>query len=239
MKRVLIAVLCVSSVGGAQAVDPMFFNSFELSTRPVRGAVVITEIMSDPTAVPDAAGEWFELSNVAAPALALEGCVVSNGTTQNLLPAITLARNERVVLARNLDPFANGGLSAGATFTFPLTASGSIRLSCGATLIDETTWTSNESAGRSRGVDDNLEDAIANDDPANWCFATALYNASDKGSPGFLNESCGAGAIAGADGLSITGLMVDPVVLSDAKAERVELRNISSGKPGHPSDSSP
>jgi hypothetical protein len=190
MKRALSLLFCLCSTGVAQAGDFIFFHSFENTTRPVPGSVIVTEIMSKPTAVSDNFGEWIELANLGAQSLDIDGCVVSNGSVQNPLPAFLLMPGGFAVMARNLEASMNGNVVAFASFTFGLTASGTIILSCDGRVIDQTSWVSNELAGSSRSLDPNHFDETQNNNPVNWCFATTLYNAVDKGTPGFNNSVC-------------------------------------------------
>ena len=233
MKHILAIVAGLVAAGPAHAGDLIFFDGFEAVLHPVAGSVVINEIMSNPTAVADNVGEWFELANVSAQTVDLGGCVVGDGTAQNTLPAQSLAAGGAAVVARSTSEIDNGGVQAFAAFTFGLGATGLLSLACDDRLIDQTAWTANESAGQSRGLDPAHANAVDNDDPANWCFATALYNNVDKGSPGAANEACpitgGGGTTPGAGELSITEVMPDPAVLLDIDAEWVELRNTAAG----------
>ncbi len=228
------AVLLLGCLTGlTRASDVLFFHGFEETTPPVAGAIIIQEIMSDPTAVSDAFGEWFELVNVSAQNLPLAGCATSDGTTVSPFPTLALDRGAGTVLARSLDTGSNGNVAASATFAFSLGPSGSIRLLCNGLLIDLTSWVNNESPGRSRALDPDRANALDNDVAANWCFANALYNAVDRGTPGQPNEQCPVtpppGTPPGPGELSISELMIDPASLPDADAEWIELRSTATG----------
>jgi hypothetical protein len=228
----IVAIFLACTVAQANA-DLVFFQGFEDVSRPVRGAVVFSETMSDPTAVSDSLGEWIELANASGQSIGLGGCVVVSDSGSVTLPSMTLASDEFALIVRHGDQGTNGGLSADATFTFALASSGTLQLVCAGVVIDQISWASSEQAGRSRSLHPSRTSALANDDPANWCFATALYNANDKGSPGLANEAC-PGVVEpdpapGPGELSITELMIDPAVLSDTEAEWVELRSTADG----------
>lgn len=175
--------------GNAGAGDFIYFDGFESVTHPVAGALIVSEIMSNPTAVTDDQGEWFELTNVSAQTVDVGGCGVDNGGAPSLLPSHAFGAGTMAVVARNTSIATNGNVSAFAVFTFALAATGSIELTCDGRVIDSVSWPA-ESAGHSRNLDPRHFDAVQNDDPLNWCFSTMLYNALDAGSPNSGNETC-------------------------------------------------
>jgi hypothetical protein len=184
------ALLLCAGLTPAHASDFVFFHGFETSLHPVAGAVIITEIMSNPTAVLDTAGEWFELANVSTQTIDLGGCAVSQNMSQAILPAYALAADAFAVVARSSDYNQNGMVSAFATFSFGLAASGSLSLDCDGRGVDAVTWPG-ESPGHSSNLYPANFNAVDNDDWINnWCFTTTLYNEVDTGSPAAANESC-------------------------------------------------
>lgn len=174
--------------------DFIFFESFETALHPVAGSVVFTEVMSNPVAVGDSAGEWFELSNVSDQTVDLGGCVVSQNAAQDTLPAHALAPGGFAVVARSTDGGTNGNVVAFASFAFSLLSSGSLNLSCDGRVIDAMTW-SNESQGHSLSLYPTHFNAIDNDNTLlNWCFtAQSSYNGTDFGTPNTGNETCASG----------------------------------------------
>ncbi len=79
------------------------------------GAIVINEIMQNPQAVADTAGEWLELYNAGATAIDLNGWELRDAgadhhTIDNGGP-LWLAPGGYMVLGRNADPAANGGVT--------------------------------------------------------------------------------------------------------------------------------
>jgi len=174
--------------------DFIFFESFETALHPVSGSVIVTEVMSNPGAVSDSAGEWFELSNVSDQVVDMGGCIVSQSAAQNTLPAYALAPGAFAVVARSTDGVMNGNVVAFAAFTFGLASSGALNLACDGRLIDAMTWPS-ESPGHSLSLDPTHFNAIENDNTLlNWCFtAQASYNGTDFGTPNTGNETCPPG----------------------------------------------
>ena len=78
------------------------------------GDVLITEFMADPGAVPDALGEWVELTSTVDTAIDLSGwSLVDSGRNRFVMPEGTvLAAGDRLVLGRSADQAENGGLEA-------------------------------------------------------------------------------------------------------------------------------
>ncbi|MCA9694411.1 MAG: lamin tail domain-containing protein [Myxococcales bacterium] len=167
---------------------------------PVAGDLVITEIMSDPSAVTDAEGEWFEV--LATAPVDLNGLEMHKDP-QKLIDApevldaadcLHLEPGERVVFARGLDPLVNGGIDA-ADFVFAFglnNASSGVYLGHGGALVEEVTFVAGPDAGVARSLDPSAN-ASANDDvdAAPWCDAVAPYGDGDLGSPGQENPACG------------------------------------------------
>jgi hypothetical protein len=66
-----------------------------------------------PHDVYDSRGEWVELLNRGDAAAQLGGWRISDGRTENVaLPDLTVGPGERIVLARYVDPYVNGGVEA-------------------------------------------------------------------------------------------------------------------------------
>lgn len=81
-------------------------------------ALRISEVMANPAAVPDNAGEWIELFNAGAAAVNLQGWVLADlDHDAYVIPTdYWLAPGAYVVLARNGDPAANGGVPVQMVF---------------------------------------------------------------------------------------------------------------------------
>ena len=77
------------------------------------GDLLITEVLANPDAVSDTAGEWFEIYNTSANNLDLAGLVIrdegSNSHTVSATHPITIASGAYFVFGRNGDPLVNGG----------------------------------------------------------------------------------------------------------------------------------
>ena len=94
---------------------------------PVEGDIVITELMPDPSAAPDADGEWFEIlvtANVDLNGLELGRDVGDPDLTLEPTECLSMTAGSYVVFAKSDDMGLNGGLpQVDHTFSFSLTNS--------------------------------------------------------------------------------------------------------------------
>jgi hypothetical protein len=166
---------------------------------PQLGDLVITEIMPNPAAVGDTAGEWFEL--LATASVDLHGLELGDDPTapdDTLLPedgdCLAVSAGERVVVARNDVPATNGGLPPVILATFTLTnGSSTLSVGIGGQALDTVTWAAS-TEGAAWTVDPAAEDPAGNDDLTSWCVATDPYGTGvppDLGTPGTQGPACG------------------------------------------------
>jgi hypothetical protein len=184
-----------SSGGGAGGAAPAV-------TPTVAGQIVVTELMHDTNVVSDDFGEWFEIYNPdAATTYDLFGCQIRDSANAHTINAHLLAPPNAF---RTLAIFSTGG-----GFVPDYTYSGikfdndnadSVSIYCGTTLIDRFSYSAAQAAmgGHSFSVDPAHYNSVDNDDPANFCLATTIYNqavsgsnvVSDYGTPGVTNSPC-------------------------------------------------
>lgn len=82
---------------------------------PIAGDLVITELMVDPRAVPDAQGEWVEIANLSEALVELDGCTLTDdGGNRYVFPEDTMLGPSQggiyPVIARETDDTLNGGV---------------------------------------------------------------------------------------------------------------------------------
>jgi hypothetical protein len=216
---------------------------------PEPGDLIITELMPNPSKVPDATGEWIEVA--ARRDVDLHGLTVDR-LGDSVKPALLavpgcgrVLAGALAVLARSSDPGANGELPrVDATFALSLVsgapgAPGDVQLIAGTTVIDSVRWTHSQ-AGKALQLDSGFVDATANDDERLFCDATAPYGAGDLGTPGAENTRCPLAPPAGmcdergtlrairrpaAGQLVITEYMANPFGV-DAEREWFEVTNL-------------
>ncbi len=168
---------------------------------PPVGAIVINEIMANPSAVLDSLGEWFEVINRTASPIDLQGwTIASNGDPSHVIASsVVVPAGGFAVIGRDGDASENGGLienysypSFGSIVLANSTDYLALRDGTGAT-IDSVAWSGTVSAGVSRSLNDANTD---NTDMlgAAWFNSTTLYGNGDKGTPGAANTSVPSGS---------------------------------------------
>jgi hypothetical protein len=162
------------------------------------GDLIITEIMQNPAAVNDDAGEWFEIYNNTGDYANLLGLVFQDdgGNTFTVDSDVVIAAGGYAVLGLNADLAANGGVNLDYVYSGTSLTQGSdeIEIFNGAVSIDRVAWddgvTFPDPNGLSMALDPASLDATANDDGANWCTAQVPYGDGDMGTPGSVNLDC-------------------------------------------------
>ncbi|MBW3571896.1 MAG: lamin tail domain-containing protein [Gemmatimonadetes bacterium] len=154
--------------------------------------LLINELMPNPSAVTDDAGEWVEVHNWGNASADLKGYVIAsnNDAGHTIASSVIVPADGYVVLARNGNSGQNGGVLAHYAYGTAVTLANSadwvaLRAPSGAT-VDSVAWSS-VPTGASRGVADP---AAANTDMggSNWTTQTSLYGSGDKGTPGGRND---------------------------------------------------
>jgi beta-lactamase superfamily II metal-dependent hydrolase len=154
--------------------------------------LVINEVMPNPNAVTDDAGEWIEVHNWGTAAADLRGYVLAgnNDAGHTIASSVVVPAGGYVVLARNGTSAQNGGVSAAYAYGTALTLANSadwvaLRDPAGAT-VDSVAWSS-VPTGASRGVADPSADN-ADAGGANWTTQATTFGAGDRGTPGARND---------------------------------------------------
>jgi hypothetical protein len=159
------------------------------------GELVISELMTNPEAVRDDAGEWFELHNPSADqALDLDGCTLQDGgaAARPLAGSLRIGPGGFAVIARS----EQAGFTPDRIMSFSLANSAdSLALACGGVEIDRVAYGAGFAlvAGASLSLDPSAYDAVRNDAAAAWCAAQLSYGV-DLGTPGASNPDCDAAA---------------------------------------------
>ncbi len=163
------------------------------------GDVVINEIMPDPKAVLDSAGEWFEVYNASAQAIDLNGWTLADAGTEHHKITnggpLWLPAGGYLVLGRNADPRINGGVTVAypyASFSLGNTDDEIILRDGAGTEIDRVAYDGGpafpDPAGASMQlIRPDLDNAVG----ANWRAAALPWpgGAGDLGSPGAVNHT--------------------------------------------------
>ena len=165
------------------------------------GAVLITEIMRDPSAVDDSYGEWFEVYNDGGYDVNLLGFEVSDLGTDGFTVDgdVWIAPGAYAVLIREADGQLNGGVVGDFTWTNTSLSNtdDEVILTFDGVEIDRVEYFDPywpDVSGAAMSLDLSSYDMVLNDDPGSWCPATAAYGDGDLGTPGLANPSCCADA---------------------------------------------
>jgi hypothetical protein len=154
--------------------------------------VILSEVMKNPEALPDAEGEWLELHNAGSQPFDLGGCTLTRDTQQLPLEAGLVIEPDGYLT------FSNGetpGFQADVLYrgiTLPNTGAFGLALTCEGQLVDEVRLdpaTAPNRPGRSLSLSAAALDDASNDLPANWCEGVSAYN-GDLGTPGSENPAC-------------------------------------------------
>lgn len=166
-----------------------------------RGDVLITEIMKDPEALSEAAGEYFEVFNPGAVfGWDLGGCEISSDDDlgHTIVGPVIVAPGGFAVLSRG----ANPGFVPDYDYddiVFDNDADDHLTLNCGLTDIDAVAFSDAagwpDDAGASMNLDPTAFHVIANDEEMAWCSSTLDLGNTDLGTPGTANEQCEPTAI--------------------------------------------
>ncbi|MCK6530045.1 FG-GAP-like repeat-containing protein [Myxococcota bacterium] len=164
---------------------------------PAPGDLVVTEILADPGAVADVRGEWFEVANVSADILELDGvAITTTGGSATITGSVQVPVGGYAVLGRYGNPAQNGGVTPDYVYgNAPSLAEGGDTLTLtapDASVLDTFTWGAGVfTAGTALSLDPSMTDDLANDDAGAWCAATDPFGDGDLGTPGAANPSCG------------------------------------------------
>ncbi len=154
------------------------------------GDLVVSEVLANPGAVADSAGEWFEIYNRSANPFDLSGLVLRDaGSNAHTIETPLLIRaGDYLVLGRNGDRSVNGGYTPDYVYRdFTLAnTSDSIILEWEQQVIFELSYTGGDSFGES-GVSRQLDSLHGPISAGNYSPSepTMLFGAGDLGTPGF------------------------------------------------------
>lgn len=192
------ALLALLAVGPAWAVDP-----------PGQvGDLLITELMTEPTVVPDYYGEWFELYNNSGKLLDLGGLVIQDDDGEELTisssdPKRFLNAGDYLVLGVSTDTSKNGNVTVDIAYdfvNFKLDKTGDeLRVSYGSLTLDEVAWDSAWGFGSSSAASQLSPSVLlewGNDHAVNWCDASTYISPKGVyGTPGAVNVACPTDAV--------------------------------------------
>ncbi len=169
-----------------------------------RGSVLVTEFMKDPSFVSDTSGEWIEFHNPGPGRVNLEGMTLSdNGSNSHTISnsgfGLFVRPGKYLVIGNNTDVTTNGGVPVRygySGFTLANGADAIVLTHPSGQVMDRVDYDDGvlwpDSAGMSISLSPGMENAIANDDPLNWCHSVTLIGGAnpDTGTPRLPNDVC-------------------------------------------------
>ena len=165
---------------------------------PAAGELIITEVMQNPAAVDDSDGEFVEIYNGSDHAISLGGLVLKDDTADDFTIAgeIVLEAGAYYLMCRNDVAEENGGISCDVKYSDFVLANKSdeVELNFEGIVVDRIVYddgaTYPDPSGASMGLSPDHLSATDNDTGGNWCEASTVFGAGDKGTPGVVNDAC-------------------------------------------------
>jgi hypothetical protein len=156
--------------------------------------LVVTEIMLNPAALADSAGEYFEVKNLDAGPVDLAGLVVRDRGANRFTVGTSLivAPGGYVVFVRNAAAAAGHGSYVYGSAMSLGNESDAIILELEGEVLDEVAYdvAFPLAEGRSLALAPSQESAVLNDAPSAWCASSAPLVGGDFGSPGASALDC-------------------------------------------------
>ncbi len=169
-----------------------------------RGSLVITEFMKDPSFVTDSNGEWIEFYNPGGGRVNLEGMTLTDEgsnshTFSNNGLGLFVRPGKYLVVGNNVDVTTNGGVQVRYRYTSYTLGNGAdaiVLTHPSGQVLDRVDYDDGvlwpDMPGMSISLRPGMEDAVANDDPLNWCHASSPIGGGnpDTGTPRQANDPC-------------------------------------------------
>lgn len=161
------------------------------------GDVVINEVMQNPAAVTDAAGEWFELHNATPVPISLDGWKIESGGSESHTIAsggtLVIPAGGFVALGKNGSPATNGGYTPAYVYPTISLGNGSdvLVIRENGIAIDSVAWDDGATFPDPDGGSMELIDPLSDNRlGTNWAANTTTpYGAGDFGTPGAPNAN--------------------------------------------------
>lgn len=158
--------------------------------------IVITEIMQNPSAVSDGAGEWVEVYNAGSVDVDLDGWTIADDDfdSHTITGTVVVPGGGHAVLGRNADPVTNGGVAIDYQYSGLFLGNSAdevvLTTSTGAE-VDRVEYDGGTTFPDPNGASMSLGDVDAdNNVGANWCESRSAFGAGDRGTPGAANDLC-------------------------------------------------
>jgi hypothetical protein len=185
----------ITSTGATDRTEAVNGDVNPAATCAPAGSIIITEIMQNPSAAGDPAGEYFELYNTTGSTINLQGWVIkddaSASETHTISASLEITAGGYIVIGNMstttpvLDYNYNNDISLG-------NGTDGLIIECGSNTIDQVIWdngaTFPDPSGASMELSITTLNATDNDDGNNWGTATSNIGNGDLGTPGAAND---------------------------------------------------
>ncbi len=194
------------------------------------GDLVISEIMQNPSAVFDSAGEWFEVYNATASPIEMQGLVFSDNSSNTFTveSSLIVAAGDFVVFGVNGDTGTNGGVPVDYVWTSAFQLSNGddeIILVDGPTEVDRVEYDDGAGWPDPNGASMFLLDLNSdNNVNTSWGTSTQPYGDGDLGTPGFAPST--APSITGVTQTPVAPTPSDDVFVTAEVADNGTLDNV-------------
>ncbi|RMH16325.1 MAG: lamin tail domain-containing protein, partial [Acidobacteria bacterium] len=190
------------------------------------GQVVINEIMQNPAAVSDGAGEWFEIFNPTAVGIDVDGWTIRDNDFDSHVIAnggpLVVPAGGFLVLSNNADPSTNGGVGVDYEYSGVFLANGAdelVLIDGDGNEVDRVEWDGGplfpDPTGASMAL---IDPSLDNNAGGNWCTASTPFGDGDFGTPGAAND-CPVPV----PEVVINEIMQNPAAVSDGAGEWFEI----------------
>jgi PKD repeat protein len=230
--------LIATNAGGS---NTMLKTGYITVTDPFAGNLMITEIMQNPLAVSDAAGEWFEVFNPTSSPVNMNGWKIKDDDTDihTITTNLIVPAGGFTVLGINSGSAANGGYTCNYQYsTFILGNSGDevVLLDPSNNEVDRVEYDGGPNWPDPNGASMVFTGtpSMDNNDFHNWTTATVRENTytgttGDKGSPG--TNGTGQNLVSLAFDLNLKVYLEGPFNGADMSADLTNLTNFPINQP--------
>ena len=157
-------------------------------------AVVINEIMQNPSVVEDEKGEWFEIHNNSTEFVDLNGWIIKDMDTDfyMITQSLIISPEDYLVFSNNSDQNTNGGVYVDYQYNNIVLDNSDdeiLLVSSDETVVDSVTYDNGTTFPKPDGVsmallDPNMDNSVG----LNWRKGTTAYGDGDLGTPGLPNS---------------------------------------------------
>lgn len=195
-------------------------------------SLVITEILNNPARSSDFAGEWFEIKNVGAAAVDLQGFGVKDDDRDwfTIEQSVVVEPGGYAIVGVNADRSRNGGVDLDVVYGEAMRLHNSfdelVIIDDLGIEVDAVRWDDGRTFPDPNGASMRLEHADRdNTNGENWCTSAQRWSTSDFGSP----AAAGSCTPTEYPDLTITEVMFDPErTTSERDGEWFEIANTGS-----------